>query len=121
MNSLSWMIYWAGVLDSLAFLMSGVIALSVFSFFPLVMGWMHYDGDSGDDKAARAKIKKFFRRIVVVFISVCVAGVFLPSGNTIYAIAASEYGEEALKMPEASKARQALNAWLDAQITEKKP
>jgi len=44
--------------------------------------------------------------------------VITPSRNTVYAIAASELGEEVLKSPVATKAGQALEAWLDAQIKQ---
>jgi hypothetical protein len=52
----------------------------------------------------------------VVSISL-VLSVVTPSRNTLYAIAASEMGERALQTATASKAVQALNAWLDKQIT----
>lgn len=44
--------------------------------------------------------------------------VFIPSSKTIYAIAASEMGEEVLASPTADKAHKALDAWLDDQIKE---
>lgn len=40
----------------------------------------------------------------------------IPSQETVYAIAASQMGEQALKTPLASKAGQALEAWLDRQM-----
>lgn len=43
--------------------------------------------------------------------------VFCPSQETVYAIAASEMGESALNTPLASKAGQALEAWIDSKIT----
>jgi hypothetical protein len=42
----------------------------------------------------------------------------LPSQTTMYAIAASQMGEQALKTPLAGKAGKALEAWLDKQINE---
>lgn len=45
----------------------------------------------------------------------------LPGRDTVYAIAASEMGEQALKTPLAGKAEKALEAWLDHQIATNEP
>lgn len=53
----------------------------------------------------------------IIAAAVCsVVFVFVPQKNTVYAIAASEVGEEVLKSETADKAMTALNAWLDRQI-----
>ena len=55
-------------------------------------------------------------------IALVVVSLAVPSKDTVYAIAASEVGEEIVKSETAGKAVKALNAWLDKQIapTEKK-
>lgn len=45
----------------------------------------------------------------------------LPSKDTVYAIAASQLGEQVLKTPLANKAEQAVETWLDKQIAVNKP
>lgn len=74
--------------------------------------------DGHHEAEARAK---WMKRAAFALLGFGTIAVFVPSKNTIYAIAASEYGEEALKAPEASKAREAINAWLDEQIAKRKP
>jgi hypothetical protein len=111
MNSLSWVLYLADIVGGLA---NGAIAVCIVLALAALMVPMIMDGY--DEKEARNKVMK---RLAIVF-GICASiAVFVPSKNTIYAIAASEYGAEALKTPEATKARQALNAWLDKQIEQK--
>lgn len=48
-------------------------------------------------------------------------GAVLPSRDTMYAIAASQVGEQALKTPLAEKAEKALEAWLNKQTKTDNP
>jgi hypothetical protein len=115
------MIYLAGVVGS-------INALLCFAFWscalgiPITAAMASYNrGDAfyGDkkEKFERAdKLNAMWKPFLKAAIIVGLVGAVTPSEKTIYAIAASEYGEEVLKTPEATKARQALNAWLDEQI-----
>lgn len=53
--------------------------------------------------------------VVLFFVSM-----LMPSRETIYMIAASEIGEEAIQTPEFAKMRKMLNQYLDEQLTEDK-
>jgi hypothetical protein len=109
-NSLSWMIYWAGVCDH----MQGVfICISVAGFMAsFIVGAAAAENGP--------KVLRYLKITAPVVVIGALLAAFTPSKNTLYAIAASEFGEEALKSPEATKARAALNAWLDKQIEPEK-
>ncbi len=110
MNSLSWIIYLAGVSQSISVLLGFAAVLTLFGlvFFGIV-----YEFSNDFMLAAR--------KWIFIAAGCAIVAALIPSKESIYAIAASEYGEEVLKTPEASKARKALNSWLDAQIKEQKP
>lgn len=121
MNSLSWMIYVAdcvGGLGKIATIFT--VASLVASVAGLIMAgpisWEFY-GD--EEKAMRTNGLALLRKGIVGAFICSLLVCLIPSTSTIYAIAASEYGEDVLKTPEASKARVALNAWLDKQIEQK--
>ena len=118
MNGLSWMIYLAGVADVLggAFsLFATLLGLGMaFGTFVLI-GCAFDDSISAETKA---KAAKFYRRGGVAFAIALIGSATIPSSNTIYAIAASEYGEKLATSETANKAVRALNAWLDRQIGE---
>lgn len=115
MNNLSWFLYLADVLSNVGFLFVciGVIGMTIAAILVLCAVIV--------DEMRREAAIKFLKWCVGVFCS-CLALLFLatliPSKETMYAIAASELGEEALKTPTANKAIKALDAWLDKQIKE---
>jgi len=113
MNSLSWLLYLADVAGNFQNAMIGTCVASFMSLMGITMVMDSYNEEE--------KRNKLLKKAVCVFFIAGAMGTFMPSSKTVYAIAASEYGEDVLKMPEASKARQALNAWLDKQIGEQKP
>lgn len=142
MNNLSWLLYLAGVLGNFAglaiWLGVGIAIASGISFGC----WIAFDGDSKKqydcyyDKSEtsekykrfvldrdhdRKVAKGFFRTAVtgsVIFPLLWVFAAAVPPKETIYAIAASEMGEELMKTPTATKAVKALDAWLDKQLAE---
>lgn len=135
MNALSWLIYLAGVAENFhgasGFLVFigclACVGFGVASHIPIWM-WMDakddhrryprlYPDPPGDNPGplgwmVRASVWGGVSAIALVVVSVAV-----PSKDTVYAIAASEVGEEVVKSETASKAIKALNAWLDKQIT----
>jgi len=117
MNSLSWMIYIADVVGSIKTITGTAVIVTV-AFVGIVLLFLPLILDIDDD--AGPALKRAIKPVAIFVIAVALIYTVTPSTNTIYAIAASEYGEEALKTPEATKARAALNAWLDAQLAEKK-
>ena len=111
MNDLSLALYLAdalGSLDSLAmlgfFLMAAVCAFCSFGAVLI---------DYEDQKLEAIKITKgFLVSLPILAILILVT----PSRETVYAIAASEMTEQALKTPVASKAMQAVEKWIDKQL-----
>ncbi len=142
MNSLSWLLYLAGVAGNFGWLLfwSGLLAvvggliLYAVSFELKASGRKEpsgydYRDDTSErykqaikDKASATKLGvsvSFWGRFITITGIVCwVLAAATPSKETVYAIAASEMGEELLKTPTAAKATKALDAWLDKQIAE---
>lgn len=121
MNPISSLLYWGGVAsniggscEAIAFISVGAIGIASFSY---VVDRMKFDLD--DDKPA-VYPWHVVKPLCFVFVGCLLVGSFTPTRETVYAIAASEMGEQALKTPLAGKAEKALEAWLDKQITEKK-
>lgn len=114
MNQLSWFLYLGDVSESVSTLFVVIFVL----FGSLAMASLVCAGISyAEHDGATARLAGKWS---IVFVSIClVFAVFacaLPSKNTVYAIAASQMGEEALKTPLGTKASQILEAWLDKQI-----
>jgi hypothetical protein len=139
MNQLSLLLYWGNVLGNLgplfvvAGIMTGVICviLTIVHYNTLdyrarqivdeITYYSNKDKDTKPDPKVLRKKLGFNRPalgiclapLVLVF---WVLAALCPSTETVYAIAASQMGEQALKTPLASKAGKALEAWLDKQI-----
>jgi ABC-type transport system involved in cytochrome bd biosynthesis fused ATPase/permease subunit len=115
MNSLSWMIYVADVAGTVkttcsVFLIGTLVVFVVLIIFaPLIASMVEDFFDL---------VQKAVKPALITIAIVGVVNVVTPSTNTIYAIAASELGEEALKSSTATKAQQALDAWLEKQIEQ---
>lgn len=114
MNSLSWMIYIASVADGVRIIFFICCAISTMTSLIFLM-----IGATPLNERER-QMFKHLKMTVPAAALFALLGVVTPCSNAIYAIAASEFGEEALKTPEATKARAALNAWLDKQIEPEK-
>ena len=122
MNSLSWMIYLADVCESTRFLAGLVSIVGAGAVAVAAIHWkwrIDFDGVE-EERAAKKTFLSTAKFIVLPFSVAALLLVATPSKDTVYAIAASEMGEQVLKTPEANKARQALNAWLDKQIGDAK-
>lgn len=119
MNKLSWLLYSADLFSSLAV----VLALSVL-FTLIIVGCMviiaaEMRDDDEDKPKAFNKAKKFLWLPVLCGL----AWALIPSKDTMYAIAASEIGEDIITEVKGSevynKANAALNVWLDRQLGNK--
>lgn len=117
MNQLSWLLYWADVASNLGkfFVIFGMVAFITFCVMMIVTLLDDYD-------SVNRKTEKAVRliRYSPVPALLLLAAVFTPSRETMYAIAASEYGEQLLHTKTATLAEQALNAWLERQIHPEK-
>ena len=111
MNTLSWLLYLANVVGSLGILMSiggfGLLFFALISAFISTIS--EYDGPFNKPPVWKPKI------MIIGSILLLVSS-FIPSSNTVYAIAASEMGEQALNTTTATKTFKALDAWLDNQL-----
>lgn len=126
MNKLSQLLYWADVFGALSTI-AGLLGLALLVAGTICFGVSaNYRGEEEERRARYQekpdftfvnKMRDSFRACAVfAFILICLF-VLTPSRSTMYAIAASEMGEQALTTPTATKAFRALDAWLDKQIT----
>lgn len=100
MNSISWFLYLADVIPSLAkvFGVSGII-LSII----LVIAWficLVSLGDSDFD-GCRTSVKSLSKWLVPVAFTLIIIATIIPSRQTIYLIAGSEVGQVVVETPEA--------------------
>jgi DMSO reductase anchor subunit len=104
MNSLSWMLYLADVSRGITIGMASLIAASSLGIF---MMWVSH---CIDGNRAPPKWLHIITALAIFLVAI------IPSRDTIYAIAVSEMGEDALKSKTDGKAFTALDAWLDKQV-----
>lgn len=120
MNSLSWLIYLAHVCGNLgsslnAFLVITILLTAAFVIYGAFERDSAYRGDERHTNGIATQAKAFRTGIPFVGLWLLLM-VVVPSQDTVYAIAASETGEEILNSDTGGKAVKALNAWLDRQI-----
>jgi phosphatidylglycerophosphate synthase len=122
MNSLSWLIYLADVSDNLDWFFFLIMLISLIgTFIWIVAAILAGDtGDFGPDGWRKWRQIGCFLIAPSFFFGV-ICGSLVPSKETIYAIAASQLGETALKTETGGKAVKALNRWLDKQISTDAP
>ncbi len=124
MNSLSWMLYLADVAGSVSFLGASVAFGAAFGgITSQIIVSISTDLDNAykaDRKPAMASGWAAAKKFYVTALITAALVTPIPSKDTMYAIAASEMGESVLKSKTGGKAIQALNAWLDRQITPEK-
>lgn len=115
MNQLSWMIYLASVLDSTSIVLAIILIclLIAAGIWAVAMIPMSIESAEPETWTAWKKIGKF---IFIPLIILCPFLIFIPNKDTIYAIAASQAGEQVVKSPLGQKAEKALESWLDKQI-----
>jgi predicted MFS family arabinose efflux permease len=116
LNALSWLIYLASVVSSIGVLAFTVAVLSVLVFLAgLMVVCANIDEGYESERNTGFKLLIGSTRVFVICALLLVV---LPGRDTIYAIAASEMGEELLNSETGSKAVKALDAWLDRQIAD---
>lgn len=105
MKTLSWFLYFADTLGDLKSTLSTtfLIGLGGVSFISI---WLSLDGDHS------------FWKWISVPIIVLVLSTMIPSKNTMYAIAASELGEQAMKSTIGQKSLKAVELWIDKQLEQ---
>lgn len=127
LNPLSQLLYWGNVAGNMGgFLVFAGIVLAICAvvatcaFFGMLEG--EKDARRQEQKVVQASPFAFCFMMLFVLLALAswAAAAFCPSSTTVYAIAASQMGEQALKSPVATKAGVALEAWLDKQIATTK-
>jgi predicted permease len=112
MNSVSWFIYIAQVSNSVGNMMVtlGVVGLIAIAIYV----WAASIASSID---AGKLLPQFPRaRWFALAIGFLLVGNLMPERNTMYAIAASQVGEQVVKSEIASDATKALHSWIKKQI-----
>ena len=136
MNNLSIIIYFADVVPKLGSLFAILSTLSVFvmvlssiaylqkrsDFRTSVREGAGYEKHAHDEKAMMDFWIKVFRLALVIFLVAIIPSIAVPKRDTIMMIAASEYGETALKRDDVQEivnpARQILKKWINDQLAE---
>jgi uncharacterized membrane protein YiaA len=127
MNTLSWFLYFADVIEGLNYFFGIVALLSVFIFVGVVIwciasfyDYRRWRGTKYEHVyTPTIQRQVFLLSLTVLLVSVTCSSI-LPSKNTMYAIAVSEMGEKALASEVGKKAQRALEVWITQQIGEKK-
>ena len=104
MNTLTWFIYWADVLPSLA---KGLTILFLCSFIISVFINAYH--------LIERKCKKYIWMSFLCAFMLLLSS-FIPSQNTLYAIAASEMGEDVYKSEQGQKIVKQLSDWVESQL-----
>ncbi len=132
MNSLTALIYFAGVSENIQgvlmamAIISGIIATGcLIAAAAFTIGEPHiWSCDENRAPEIRARwdangvlAKTLIKKALKVCIPTAIIAAFLPSANTVYAMAAANVGKQIVESPTADKAVKALNAWLDRQIS----
>ena len=136
MNNLSIIIYFADVVPNLGSLFAILSTLSVFVIILSSIAYLQKrsefidserEGASYAKHAQEAKSSmdfwiKIFRLALVIFLVAIIPSIAIPKRDTIMMIAASEYGETALKSDDVQEivnpARQILKKWINDQLAE---
>jgi len=105
MNNLSWLIYFAEVVNNF----NAFIGISCGLAILCILFYMLFSAIEETSMNPKGKWKKGLRYIWIPFLFLGIS-CFIPSGNTIYMLAASEVGEQVIKTPEAKEVFDSLKA-----------
>lgn len=115
MNSLSWMIFAAGFVDNVN------IAVGVFFWGGLVFGSICFVIGHGHKGEFAATYKATSKRLLTYAMIALPFGVFVPSAQTIYLIAASQAGETIVTNPEMREVFNDVKTILKSKLKEQLP
>ena len=112
MNNLSWILYAADLAGTL----KHVVPFVFFFFLPVAAFFILMSDDREDYIQL---LKKRAKGILIIMSCAWTIWMLTPSSKTIYMIAASEMGEEAIKTEVAQKLFKVINDKLDEQLGSK--
>lgn len=122
MNSFSWFLYWIDVVASISVILT---AASVLFLIALIALWIacafRIEAGSREEKDKTRQIRAAWTwRFAIMAGAMSFVASFMPSKGTMYAIAASQVGEQVVHSEEirgmASDAQKALQRWIKKQI-----
>lgn len=120
MNSVSWFLYFTDVVGNLGILLTGVTVTSICG---AVVAAFIFGFCIIEEEDTKTPLKALKWSVAILAIS-SLSNVLLPSKNTLYAIAASQVGEQVIKNEAvqgiANDATKALQQWIKKQLTEEK-
>jgi hypothetical protein len=106
MNSLSWLIYAAGVVQSADFIIGSLVILIIPALTLLKMGgafqntdWKFVKGELTKVDLGEDKLPFSVRQLIAAWFVLAFIGIVTPSRSTVILIASSEYGEKILNNP----------------------
>lgn len=120
MNQLSWLLYLADVAGSSGWAICGVFVISALVVAITLVAAPLSEGEAITEEN-RPKWLKILKTFAASAIISFVLMTLIPAKETVYAIAASEIGEQVATSPTGQKALRAIDAWLDRQIEGEKP
>ena len=134
MNNLSLVIYLADVIPSIGALFSILAILTAILTIIVAIVYMvnrteAYESERYRNESLRIKEEKnaelcayFFRWTVAIFFITVIPAIIIPKRDTIMMIAASEFGETALKSDDVQEivnpAKKILKNWINEQLTK---
>lgn len=130
MNQVSWLIYVADVSGNMNLFFAWIGAACIIggaAFFIAACGFLTEVNRWSDGEQLAAALKLFRGQRRASIVCACSAFFFFfcasltPSSNTVLAIAASQFGEQMLHTKTINLAEQALNSWLQKQISTVTP
>lgn len=125
MNQLSWLIYFADVANSVSgwFSFFGWVA-SIIVIIAIIV-FIAASSDHNAEANEAAEVSRACGKIIWAFgpfaAIIVLLTIFVPSKETVYAIAASEVGEEVVQSQAFGRATSALNNWIDRQLADEEP
>lgn len=114
MNSVSWFLYLADVVQGLNVYLGFFLAIVTFAM--IIFSGISIGAWVEEEKNWPYKLNYLW--VLVFFIAGI--SIAIPSKDTVYAISVSELGEDIYKSEIGQKATKALESWIDSQLKEKK-
>lgn len=114
MNSLSWFLYLANVVSNLSPVLFYMIFVCGVSF--VILSFVYTETHN---EGTRKKAAFYLNRIFIVVLVLLGCLTILPSKETVYAIAASEFGESILTSEAGQQVLSALKEWTLSQLKTK--
>jgi hypothetical protein len=131
MNTLSWFIYFIGVVPALKGVMIAVAILSGIALGLVILSHMFNRSDTYSEQEKEnfdeisAPVYRYWRKVFVWILCVSVPiTVFVPNQKTMILIGASEFGEKMIMSEKAQKlldpSYQLLEAWINEELKKLK-